>query len=155
MKRTEVVIDVRAYADSSFTVSLYLPEPHRTARAISYMDTQREALPFSPQHRLEVRNAIRLLVWSGRISVADRTRAFSELENDLDEELFLVHVPLNYTETYRRAEKLGAAHNENIGCRSADLFHVAAALHLNFKHFLTFDAKQAQMARNAGLDTIF
>src|SRR5438270_10358465 len=115
---------MQAYADSSFIVSLYIPESHRTERAITYMESQREALPFTPQHRLEVRNAIRLVVWSGRISVTDRSRAFQELEQDLDEELFLLHVPLNHSETYRRAEKLGATYNEKIGCRSADIFHV-------------------------------
>src|SRR5262245_51048448 len=138
---------MRTYADSSFIVSLYVPEPHRTARAIAYMEKEREALPFTPQHRLEVRNAIRLLVWADRISVTDRARALREVENDIGEELFLVHVPLSYTETYRRAEKVGAAHNERIGCRSADLFHVAAALDLKLKHFLTFDERQAELAR--------
>jgi predicted nucleic acid-binding protein len=146
---------VQAYADSSFIVSLYLPEPERTDRAIAYMDRHREALPFTPQHRLEVRNAIRLLVWSKRISTTDRTRAFREIEEDLDTELFLIHSSIDYTETCRRAEKIGATHNENIGCRSSDLFHVAVALQLGFKQFLTFDHKQLEIARAIGLKVDF
>jgi predicted nucleic acid-binding protein len=146
---------MRAYADSSFIVSLYIPEPQRTARATSYMERRREALPFTPQHRLEVRNAVRLLVWSKRISVVDRSRAFKEIDEDLDAELFLVHTPLDYTETYRKAEKIGSTHNEQIGSRSSDLFHVAAALQLGFKEFLTFDSKQLDLARAAGLKVDF
>jgi predicted nucleic acid-binding protein len=142
---------MRAYADSSFIVSLYVPEPGRTGRAVAYMESNREALPFTPQHRLEVRNAIRLLVWSKRISVTDRARAMREVEEDLDSELFLIHVALDYTDTYRRAERIGASYNEKIGCRSADLFHVAAALELGLKEFLTFDEKQRQIASVAGL----
>src|SRR5688572_3567585 len=142
---------MRAYADSSFILSLYLPEPHRTDRAISYMERIREALPFTPQHRLEVRNAVRLLVWSKRISGADRSRIFREIEEDLDTQLFLIHVTLNYNETFRRAEKISSAHNETIGCRSADVFHVAAALELGFKEFLSFDKKQVQLAKAVGL----
>src|SRR6266478_4894218 len=114
---------MRAYADTSFIVSLYLPEPGRTPRAASYMQRHREALPFTPQHRLEMRNAVRLLVWSKRISTADRSRVFREVEEDLDAEIFLIHTALNYTKAYRRAERIGKAHNERVGCRSADLFH--------------------------------
>ena len=81
---------MRAYADSSFIVSLYLPEPQRTERATAYMGKHQEALPFTPQHRLEVRNAIRLLAWSKKISAVDRSRAYREIEEDLDAEIFLV-----------------------------------------------------------------
>jgi uncharacterized protein len=146
---------MQAYADSSFIVSLYIPEPDRTPRAIQYMDRRREALPFTPQHRLEVRNAIRLLVWSKRISMTDRSRAFKEIDKDLKIEFFLLHTSLNYTECYRRAEKTGLEHNEKIGSRSADLFHVAAALELGFKEFLTFDRKQLDLAREVGLKVDF
>jgi predicted nucleic acid-binding protein len=146
---------MRAYADSSFIVSLYLPEQHRTDRAVSYMEANREALPFTPQHRLEIRNAIRLLVWSKRITASDRSSAFREIEDDLDSEVFLIHTPLNYTDTCRRAERIGNSHNEKIGARSSDLFHVAAALDLGFKWFLTFDHKQRDLAEAAGLKVDF
>lgn len=146
---------MRAYADSSFIVSLYIPEPDRTAAAVAYMHTVREALPFTQQHRLEVRNAIRLLVWSKRISTADRQGAFKEIEGDLDGEVFLVHSAIDHTETYRRADKIGGSHNEGIGCRAADLFHVAAALELGCKAFLTFDLKQRQFAQACGMAVDF
>ena len=146
---------MRAYADTSFIVALYLPEPDRTPRAAACMERHREALPFTPHHRLEVRNAVRLLVWSRRISTADRTRVFHEIEKDLDAEVFLLHSALHYTDAYRRAEKIGAAHNEKVGCRSADLFHVASAVELGLKEFLTFDDKQRQIARAAGLKVDF
>jgi predicted nucleic acid-binding protein len=146
---------MRAYADSSFIVSLYLPEPIRTERAIAYMEMHREALPFTPQHRLEVRNAIRLLVWSKRITVSDGTSAIREIEADLDSEVFLIHSPLDYTDTFRRADKIGSAHNERVGARSSDLFHVAAALQLGFKRFLTFDHKQLELAQATGLKVDF
>ena len=146
---------MRAYADTSFIVSLYLPEAIRTDRAVVYMNRHREALPFTPQHRLEVRNAIRLAVWSRRITVSDRVRAFRELDEDIEDQTFLIHTALNYTETYRRAEKIGAAQNETIGSRSADLFHIAAAIELDFKEFLTFDDKQRTLARAAGLKVDF
>ena len=145
---------MRAYADTSFVVSLYIQEEIRTQAAAAYMECNREALPFTPQHRLETRNAIRLLVWSKRISTVQRTTALRQIEEDLDNEDYLHHAALDYTETFRRAERLGAAYNEAIGCRSADLFHVAAAMELGLKEFLTFDERQRAMAEAAGLKVI-
>ena len=57
----------------------------------------------------------------------------------------------------REAEKLGAAHNETIGCRSADLFHIAAGRQTGCDSFLTFDTfngKQAAKAARAGMPGI-
>jgi predicted nucleic acid-binding protein len=146
---------MKAYADSSFIVSLYIPEPNRSAAAAAFMHHHREALPFTPQHRLEVRNAIRMLVWSKRISVSERTRAFREVEEDLDDQIFLIHAPLKFTEVFQEAEKIGAAQSELIGCRSLDLFHVAAASELGIDEFLSFDDKQRQLARALGFKVEF
>jgi predicted nucleic acid-binding protein len=74
-----------------------------------------------------------------------------QLDTDLKEEVLLVHETIDWTDVLRAAEKLGAAHNETMGCRSADLFHVAAARELGCDTFLTFDEKQTDMARVAGL----
>jgi hypothetical protein len=63
----------------------------------------------------------------------------------------LVHQAIDWTDVLREAERLGAEHNERIGCRSADLLHIAAAKELACEMFLTFDQKQAVMARAAGL----
>jgi predicted nucleic acid-binding protein len=146
---------MKAYADSSFVVSLYIPEANRSASAAAFMQRHREALPFTPQHRLEVRNAIRMLVWSKRISVSERTRALREIEEDLDDQTFLIHVPLNFIDVFQEAEKIGAAQTEVIGCRSLDLFHVAAASELGIDEFLSFDEKQRQLARALGFKVDF
>lgn len=57
----------------------------------------------------------------------------------------------NRRELLKAYGKIGAAHNESIGCRSSDLFHVAAALEWKADQFLTFDERQKKMARAAGL----
>lgn len=38
------------------------------------------------------------------------------------------------------------------GHRTLDIFHVATAIHLQATHFLTFDARQRDLARHAGLE---
>lgn len=115
------------------------------------MESYRQALPFTPWHRLEVRNAIRLAVWHKLIEPSQGKTQLRQLEADLQEEALLVHTPIDWTDVLREAEKLGAAHNLIIGCRSADLFHVAACRRLRKDTFLTFDDRQTAMAKAAGL----
>ena len=76
------------------------------------------------------------------------------MEEDLREETLIAHAPMEWVIVLRLAENLGARHNERIGCRSADLYHVAAALEWRADRFLTFDARQGKMAKAAGLAVV-
>jgi predicted nucleic acid-binding protein len=63
----------------------------------------------------------------------------------------LTHTAIDWTDVLREAEELGATHNDTIGCRSADLFHVDTARQIGCNTFLTFDEKQTAMAKAAGM----
>ena len=141
---------MKVYADSSFIVALYLPQQSSPA-AIAFMEHCGQALPFTPWHRLEVRNALRLAVWHKIITPLEAKTQLKQLDNDLKEETLAIHTPIDWTEVLREAERLGAAHNLAMGCRSADLFHIAACRELDCDTLLTFDEKQAAMAKVAGL----
>jgi hypothetical protein len=54
----------------------------------------------------------------------------------------------------RRAADLSREHTPELGCRSLDVLHVACALELDLRSFLTFDARQRQLARAVGLRLI-
>ncbi len=141
---------MKAYADSSFIVALFLQQ-QSSPEAIALVERHGQALPFTPWHRLEVRNAIRLAVWQKVIDAQQGKTQLKQLDADLKEETLLVHMAIDWTDVLRGAEKLGAAHNEAIGCRSADIFHVAACRELGCDTFLTFDGRQTAMAKAAGL----
>lgn len=141
---------MKAYADSSFVVALYLPR-ESSPRAIAWIESHGKPLPFTPWHRLEVRNAIRLAAWQQLIDLSQCRIQLKQLDADLKEESLIVHASIDWTDVLREAEKLGATHNVAIGGRSADLFHVAAARALGRDTFLTFDARQAAMVKAAGL----
>ena len=115
------------------------------------MQQQGKPLPFTPWHRLEVRNAIRLSVFHRLIDSQQGRMQLKQVEVDLHDETLLVHTPVDWVAVLREAEKLGAAHSEVLGCRSGDLFHVATAVELGFDLFLTFDERQRKMAKSAGL----
>lgn len=138
-----------AYADTSFLARIYILHSDSN-KALALMQRLREPLPFTPFHRHELRNAIRLCVFRKEITVEQRKSALAEIDSDLREEI-LVHTPIPWTDTFRQAEELAAAHTEALGVRSLDLIHVGLALVLGATEFLTFDTRQAALAKAAGL----
>ena len=51
------------------------------------------------------------------------------------------------SDVYRKAEELSGKHAASTGCRSLDILHVAGAVVLGARDFLTFDARQGKLAR--------
>jgi predicted nucleic acid-binding protein len=138
-----------AYADTSFLARVYTPHAH-SQKGLLWLQRAREPLPFSPLHRHELRNAIRLRVFRGEITPEQRKLAFQEIESDLADSI-LTHTPIPWTDTFRECEALAAAHTEKLGVRGIDLLHVGLALALEATEFLTYDTRQAALAKVAGL----
>lgn len=139
-----------AYADSSFLMSLNV-EDANTEAAQRFMSRHPSVLPFNPLHRLEVRNGLRLRVWRGEIDTHRRAAAFRQIEEDLEEGI-MIHQAMPWTDALRRAEQLSADHAERLGNRAADTLHVAAAMLAEARRFLSFDKRQRDLAKAAGLD---
>jgi predicted nucleic acid-binding protein len=74
-----------------------------------------------------------------------------QVEADLRAKALIFHAPIDWVSVLRAAEVIAEAHNLAIGCRSADLFHVAAAMVAKADEFLTFDERQKKLARAVGL----
>ena len=138
-----------AYADTSFLARVYTPHAD-SQKALLWLQRAREPLSFSPLHRHELRNVIRLRVFRGEITPEQRRLAFREIESDLADGI-LTHTSIPWTDTFRECEALAAAHTEKLGLRSIDLLHVGLALALKAAEFLTYDTRQAALAKLAGL----
>jgi predicted nucleic acid-binding protein len=54
--------------------------------------------------------------------------------------------PCSVSDVLRRAEELSNRHTIAGGHRSFDILHVATALHLGAREFLTFDTNQRKLA---------
>jgi uncharacterized protein with PIN domain len=141
---------VKVYADTSFIVALYLQEQN-SPLAAAFMRDHGEPLPFTPWHRLEVRNAIRMAVFFQASTSQQARMQLKQLDTDLREQTLIVHAPVDWVAVLRAAENMGASHSESLGCRSGDLFHVATAAEMRSELFLTFDDRQRRMAKTAGL----
>jgi predicted nucleic acid-binding protein len=53
-----------------------------------------------------------------------------------------------------RAVELSRAHSPKLGTRSLDVLHVASALELEMRSFVTYDKRQESLARAVGLKTL-
>lgn len=139
-----------AYADTGFLCSLYAPDTH-TGRAVARMQKQALPLPLTWLHQLEFRNALRLRVFRGEITAAQRDASLNTLLADVSAGvLTATAVPLNEIQT--EAERLSALHTETLGTRSLDILHVSSAVVLGLPEFLTFDERQIKLAKAAGLN---
>ncbi len=137
------------YPDTSFLFSLYVKE-EPTPIAEEYAEKLTDPLTFTPFHRLELRTALRLRVFRKELTLGELGVALRRSDEDLADG-FLRHVPLVWADALREAERLGEAHLTEIGARSGDLLHVASAVVLGAREFVTFDQRQTKLARRAGL----
>ena len=138
-----------SYPDTSFLVSLYLDEA-TTELTINYVNRAGVKLAYTPFHRLEVRTALRLRVFRQDISTQELGSIFRQIDEQIQDGI-LEHTPLVWADALREAERLGEAHLTEIGVRSGDLLHVASAVVLGAREFVTFDQRQTKLARRAGL----
>lgn len=139
------------YADTSFLVSLYVQDAN-SARATG---SAADLLPLllTPLTEHELRNAIRSCVYRRQITSAQREQALHEL--DKDKAAGVLHeVPLNWPKALKHAEALGRHHTEEQGHRDMDILHVASALALRAKRFATFDDRQHNLGKLAGLEVL-
>jgi predicted nucleic acid-binding protein len=52
------------------------------------------------------------------------------------------------------ASDLSRTHTPRLGTRTSDTLHVACALELKLRHFLTFDERQQELAKATGLKLV-
>lgn len=138
-----------AYADSGVIAKLYVLEPNSSAAA-HLVSPFAPPLPLTHLQALEVRNALRLKAFRGEMTRTQLRRTLLRLTDDIRSGRWqLPRYAL--TDVYRKAEELSGKHAASTGCRSVDILHVAGALVLGVRTFLTFDTRQGKLARKARL----
>lgn len=140
---------MNAYADSGFLVSFYVQDSN-SQPAIACMQAQTLPLSWTWLHEMEFRNAIRLKVFRKEIKEEEIQKIFKYQTEDLESGVHTLAIP-SFTECAAEFEKLSARFCTQLGTRSLDILHVAHAVVLGAKEFLTFDHRQAALAKAAGL----
>ena len=139
----------RTYADPSALLKLYIHEPASAAMS-AWRSRTKGALPVTPHGRLEIVNGICLAGFRKIISAEALSDAIVSFDEDLAEGRY-VDADIVWRATLRRARELSRAHTPALGCRTLDVLHVATAIELGLRYFVTFDSRQGQLAEAAGL----
>ena len=139
----------RTYADPSALLKLYIHEPASAAMS-AWRSRTKGALPVTPHGRLEIVNGICLARFRKIISAEALSHAIVSFDEDLAEGRY-VDADILWRATLRRARELSRAHTPALGCRTLDVLHVATAIELGLRYFVTFDSRQGQLAKAAGL----
>ncbi len=110
-----------------------------------------EALHVSSLMLYEFRQSVRFQVWlHGRDKTKGYSQAIAEaalgkLQANMEAGA-VVPVATDWPDVHRLAETLSQRHTTGGGHRAFDVLHVATALHLGAREFLTFDANQRKLA---------
>ncbi len=141
-----------AYVDPSALLKLYVHQPESAAMN-AWRGRNRGALAMTHHGRAEIVNGICLAAFRRDISVDAMADALASFDEDLAAGRY-VQADLLWRSALRRAGELSRAHTPKLGCRSLDVLHVASALELGRRHFLTFDLRQRRLARAVGLKPV-
>ncbi len=145
------------FAETSFLCAIYRFQDNSAAAAKMFASLP-HGTPLSPLVIFEFKNSLRLQVALFKVDrgkgfperIAEKARA--DFHSDLDGGFWKV-APLDWPLMLAEAEKLSALHTAKGLHRAMDLLHVATARHLGCACFLTFDERQASLAKHAGLKT--
>jgi predicted nucleic acid-binding protein len=136
------------YADTSFVVSLYVPDAN-SGRAAARMKDALLPILLTPLGELELVNALYLRVFRKELAPSKVNAARALFGRDIADGIFQLRTfpPA----VYDRSKLIARKHTPRLGTRTLDLLHVASALTLNANTFYTFDRNQEKLAKSEGL----
>lgn len=144
-----------AYPDTSFLCALYRTQSN-SAQAAAYFQAMPGPLELTTLLLYEFRQAIRFQIRLHRHHAnkgyprPQGTKMLADLKSDLVSGAVVI-VPAPWPEVHRAAERLSELYTDANGHRSMDILHVATAIELGAKEFLTFDGNQIKLAKSEGL----
>lgn len=140
------------YVDSSALRQLYAHDTRSAVMAV-WRFKHPGPLTMTRFSRTELVNSMAAAVFRGNITEAAFQAFLEAFARDLvEDDLRLVDVP--WRAVLDRAADLSRIHTPVIGTRSLDVLHVASALELKARWFVSYDAKQARLAEACGLKVI-
>ncbi len=137
------------YADTGFIVSLHSRDANSDL-AKARMKSHGVPMVWTWLHEMEFRNAIRLQVFRKQLDPQDIAQILHRQSLGLENGVYLPISPA-IAEVNREVERLSGLYTKNLGTRTLDILHVSHALVLGIREFLTFDRRQADLAKAAGL----
>ncbi|HEV2330941.1 MAG TPA: type II toxin-antitoxin system VapC family toxin [Verrucomicrobiae bacterium] len=140
------------YVDPSALSRLYIHQVGSREMA-AWRARVRGALPVTHDGRTEVINGICRVAFLGQLDKSGMANALADLSADFAAG-HLSQADILWRAALNRAAELSQTHTPKLGTRSLDVLHVACAVELKSRYFLTFDIRQQQLAAVVGLKII-
>ncbi len=146
---TNVASADQIYVDPSALRRLYVHDD-RSRTFATWRKRVSGPLSMTLHGRAQIVNSIALAVFRGDLSHEVGKGAFADLEDDISEgRLHLVD--LMWRPALLRAAGLSRDHTPKLGTRTLDVLHVASALVLDCRVFVTYDDRQEKLAKVVGM----
>ncbi len=139
------------YVDPSALSRLYMHQAGSREMA-AWRARLRGSLTVTHHGRTEIINAICRASFLGQLDEKGLAETLADFSADFDAG-HLHQADILWRAALNRAAELSRDHTPKLGTRSLDVLHVACALELKSRYFLTFDIRQRQLAVAAGLKT--
>jgi uncharacterized protein len=136
------------YLDTSAFLKLYVRE-EESQFVEQRIQSQDEPVPVTDLLQSEFVNALRLKVYWEELDAPTADHLIALFDDRLVRGQYFVPT-VDRIRLLQDAREL-SGHTPSIGCRTLDILHVAFALQLEPAEFITFDSRQAELARRAGL----
>ncbi len=146
---------MQAYPDTSFLCAIYRSQAN-SASAAAYFQAMPGPLEVTTLLLYEFRQAVRFQIRLNRHDPAtgyprpEGIKMLTDLKADLVSGAVLV-IPGPWPLVHSAAERLSELYTDAHGHRSMDILHVATAIELGARAFLTFDGNQKKLAEAEGL----
>ncbi len=136
------------YLDTSALLKLYIREDGSDVVQAA-IESQDEPLPVWELQEMELINALRLKVFWKEITKAQAERQIELFDERKAKGLY--YFPRISRAVLQADFRRISAETARSGCRTLDILHVACALQLGASRFLSFDARQLELAGKFGL----
>jgi len=137
------------YVDTSVIVKLYIKEEY-SFEVSHWIKENNAAIPLTRFHELEFTNAIYLKQFRMEMINEQALLVFAKFDEHQRRGVYY-RPQINWTDAINFALDLSQSHTKTTGSRSLDIMHVASALAIKAKRFLTLDKRQSALAELSGL----
>jgi predicted nucleic acid-binding protein len=140
------------YVDPSALARLYIHQDGSRQMA-AWRAKVRGALPVTHHARTAIVNAICRAAFLSQLAPDALVDTLADFNSDFASG-HLHQADILWRAALNEASELSQQHTPKLGTRSLDVLHVACALELKLRHFLTFDGRQQQLAAAVGLKLV-
>ena len=140
------------YLDTGFALKRYVPEPNSA-------EARAALLPYGPPLYLtdilemEMVNTFHMKVFRSEMTYSELDQCLAAFQTDIAEG-FWQRTSIDPSSLRTRVIGIASEHTAILGGRTLDILHIACALELGCKDFLSFDNRQRVTALAQGLNVV-